>query len=408
MANDLRIKTRKFPLPFNGPDSSADLKAFSDNVFFDLSSLSDKVYDLQKQLDYVNQVRMKEMVLTIEAQSFFARSTNVLNDFKSQASQPINSEIDYCIDFSADNTISFQGAFEKHALLSKNKGEVRPPRNNVISFFYQRDSINGIKAISRNPVVAITSEPSDPDLKIESNDTSNMANGANEFYWYRKYSYPAYHDISSVTVDFTIDVPIIAGIETNFLCVDPFPVGDLTIHPIGSDGGAVTSSDIESASPFSVETPQGITQLTFSFTQENFTIENGRKVFMIGAKEIDAQFVEWDTTVTSPAKDPVADNHIEVWVTMEELVTSISDLMVKGDFSHLTITGYLTGTPDANVISVTRTSFNDGNNNAIAHAFAGSVDSIKATLFLNADPAEDGDRISGKIDHAEIICFRAE
>ena len=107
MADKLRIKTRKIPVPFNGPDSSADLKAFMDNVFFDLSALSTQAYDLQTQLNYINQVRMSEMLSAAEAQNHIPRLVDALNDFKAQAGQPVNSEIDYCIDFSADNEVSF-------------------------------------------------------------------------------------------------------------------------------------------------------------------------------------------------------------------------------------------------------------------------------------------------------------
>ncbi len=409
MANqDLIIKTRKYPSPFNGPNSSGDLKAFIDQVVQDLQNLADKTNALQSRLDYLNTIRFDEVMKSIETQALDPRHRIAYDSFKAQAGWASGNEIDYYIDFAYDENISFQGANERHAFLYKKLGEVRPPRNNVISFFYQRDSINGLRAISRNPVVTITSEPSDPDLKIEYNSPVNMANGSNEFYWYRKYSFPAYSDVSEVTLEFTIDVPIISGIEPNYLVVDPLPIGDLTLNSIDSDGGPIVSTPVANAPAMGWETPAGITQLTFNITQENFTIENGRKVFLVGFKEIDAQFVEWDETPTSVSKDPLTDNHIEVNLEMVEEITDITDIKVTGDFSHLKIVGYQNDVADPNVISLSRLAFNDGNNVAIGHTFAGAVDRLVATLFLNADPLEDGDRISGTVDHAEIIFIRAE
>ena len=107
-------------------------------------------------------------------------------------------------------------------------------------------------------------------------------------------SYPLEHDVDSVGVQVDVTLPDTFADRGNMLTIHPYPLGQLEIEEIKY---SIDSSDPTTDLPgFSTVRGAGFerwvfseitaTKLRFKFRQRNFTEENGKKVFRIGAQEI--------------------------------------------------------------------------------------------------------------------------
>lgn len=386
----VQIKTKKFPIPYRGPDNSAHMKDFVDNIYFDLDKLAEQVTRLNQEVTYIQTVQYLGDEITRNNTQYLLAGQDQKDLFQVKAGYPGFDEYDYLINMYDSSKHSFDGDEENHAYYSQNLGLVKPPRNGVSNLFYYKDALKDYNVITRDPTVVFNTEPSTSDFFLSETDTINMFNGNNSSYWSRQYSYAMDNDISSVTLDFTVTIPAGLNLDPNYLVVDPYPSMGLTINSITSNLGAVTSVVIENSGQIAVELAAGVTDLTFNITQPSSRIQNGRKVFILGFREIDAQAVDWDERATATGTSDSA--HIVLEQPLLSDVNSIDAIKVDGDCQSIEITGYLNDVKDSTTLTLTRAQIQ-----SVLHepsfTFTGDVDTIKFGCFINADPTKTTNRV---------------
>lgn len=390
----LMIKTKKFPVPYRGPNSSSDLKDFTDNVYRDLNIVADEITKLNQTVEYMNTVQfISDEINRNNVQGLLADKDQE-QAFLLLAGYPGFDESDYFFNLYDSQYVLFEGAAEKHGYYVQNQGLAKPPRNTVANIFYYRDSLKDYKVISRNPAVVFNTEPAGSDFFLKDSDTINMFNGDNNLYWVRQYSYALDNDISSVTLDFTVTLPAGLGQDPNYLIIDPYPSLGLAINSISSNVGAISSVVLENTGQIAMELPSGVTELTFNITQPSFRIQNGRKVFLLGFREIDAQKIGWDESITALSPTPTTDNHIILEVPLNKEFGILEEIQFDAEVQKVIIKGKLVGVLDGTPLTIDRAQLNQAQLINSAHAFSGNVDSLYIEVYINADPAENPNRIN--------------
>lgn len=405
----IKILSRKFPLPFRGPNSSADLKAFVDTSTKDLSNLAMYIMELTNKVDYSNTILQnnEEYIrdLTVHAESLDDQKKS----FLISAGYPATGEFDYFINLYNSKYVSFLGPEQHHGFYHQSIGECYPPRDSLANFFYIRDALQDYRTISREPVVQFNTEPvvTPGTVFLKEHDINNMFNGDNYLYWVREYSYPIHSDVSSVNLNFTIQIPTGLGVDPNFLVLDPFPGLGITINSVTTNTGTIIGTPIINPNKLAFEMPAGSTEITVDITQTAFKVHNGRKLFSLGFREIDAQFVSWDTTPTDLTPDPDDDSHVVLTVPLlSNTFTTLEALKCNADVHTIQVYGYLSNAEDSNVYTVNRTSINNNQLVTPSFTFAGNIDTVKFLVFLNADPANNSARNNHKVDVIHSISFR--
>lgn len=407
--NPIKIRTRKFDMPHRGANSSADLKGFVDEIFADLHYLASELTRLKQDLHYANTHLILNEEFTRDALLDNANRAKLQALFTNRAGNPSLDEYDHFITLYDSTVVSFENTNERHGYYEQSIGKVYPPRNAVTNFFYQRDALKNYKAISRQPAVTFNIEPTiDTTVFMTENSTENMFNGDNHLYWVREYSYPLHSDVSEVALEFTIDVPAGLGVDPNLIMLDPFPSFGLSVDSLITNTGVIISEPVVNSSRLVYEVPAGTTSVTAAISQRGFKIQNGRKVFSLGFREIDLQYVVFDDTAVSLSPDTSTDNHVVLTLDLNGEYTKLNKILFDCDVNKVIIEGYLDGAADANTYTVIRTAINDDQLITATHSFAGSVNKLKFYVFLTADATENGDRNGVTIDYINNISVRME
>jgi len=387
MTFPVSLKTKKRPFPFRGPNSSADKKDSFDEIFYDLTTLTNAVNEL-----YNNQ-SIHEAIFAREYA--FTRNVTSANEAEDVLRNEITDATTLVLPFSFYRTdnISYEGDVERHAFHLPMVGAVYPPRNNVLNYFYQKGLLDSQVIVSRDPTTTITEGGDYSAATLTEADTSNMFNGNNQSYWYRKYAFPASDDISEISLTITINVPNVFGTDPNFLVTVPFPGMGLNIDSIydGNADNLVEDSTVENAGPLAFPIISGTTQLKLAITQRNFVEENGLKTFYVGFQEIDLQYVAWDDTSISVTPDTTNDNHIILSFpapTGKEF-TAIDTIRINGECERINIEGYKSDVVDAQSTHLLRAQIETDDVISTALTFDSNVDEIRLTCFLVNDSIVD-------------------
>jgi len=387
MTFPVSLRFKKRPFPFRGPNSSADKKDSFDEIAYDLTALADAINELNNNQSVHEAIFAREYA--------FSRNSNAASNAETILRDEISSSSTLVMPFSFYRTdgIAFEGDNERHAFHLPMVGTVYPPRNNVLNYFYQKGLLDSQVVVSRDPTVTITEGGDYSAATQTTSDTSNMFNGNNQSYWYRKYAFPPSDDISSISLTITIDVPSVFGTDPNFLVAIPFPGMGLDIDALydGNADNLVDDSAIENAGPVAFPIISGTTQLKFEITQKNFVEENGMKTFYVGFQEVDLQYVAWDETAISVTPDTTNDNHIILSFFSPEGkdFTALNTIRIDGECERINIEGYKNDVVDTQSTHLLRAQIETDDLISTSLTFDSGVNEIRLTCFLVNDSIVD-------------------
>jgi len=195
-------------------------------------------------------------------------------------------------------------ATARRARVSPQYGHVLLPYNRTVNRMFTINSETGEAVTPFGIDVEITGVNDGSASSIDNGTPTNMFNGSNRDYWVRKVEFPVESDISSVGVEVLVTLPDDFADRINMMTLHAYPLEQLDIESIyySLDASDPTTllTDFTTVRGAGFErwhfSGLAITKLKVTMRQRNFIEEDGKKVFYIGAQELDMQLVEFDQT----------------------------------------------------------------------------------------------------------------
>ena len=190
-------------------------------------------------------------------------------------------------------------------------GQVILPYNGFKSLFWSATGDARSGSLFTPQVTVTRSEMSDVSAaRIEASDPRSAFDGSSLDPYLIKAIYDVDTDVEEVRFDINIQVPQAIARQANVLTIEPAPELRCSIAGIQYSPTSVVANTnipgiptINDNNPLYDTNPQRfifntlfITSLKITLTSKHFSIENGRKVFTLGFREVGLFLVDWDST----------------------------------------------------------------------------------------------------------------
>lgn len=297
------------PASFRSATNSANQNKMEEELLYDLNNLFNLVNQQEAELNNAKQVLGTEnQYQTIRIANLEKELQEIQNLYNQlQAGTGRYKKQAYVDSFSEDTYANEQEKAEVdtyHSLLTL------PIKGKVQSKIYLYDEIADEIVLPKSLKAVI--EPAADGMNIIDNDITNAFRNSNEI-WARRYVYGLEDAVDSVTTEITITLPdnIISNRDINTLTFHPFPLSTVNIDKIEyrMEGGwnlipGFPQDDVGAPVPikdaknmkFSFEA-LAMAEVRITLTQENFIVENHKKVFYVGASEIGVSYTDYQSSI---------------------------------------------------------------------------------------------------------------
>ena len=307
------VKAR--PFSYRGPNNSAPLNDFQEEVVADIHNLSSTVNTINNNL-------AKVVILLQNDNQYLRRKIDSLKQqqtYVEKVSAANNYLISRIVDFSDTENISFPNVLsDAHsAMLNAEYGEITLPALSIENKFYSTSLRDGkiIPPYDLDVVVKGTFDKGDGLIDYEKGGLITEGNpewafnGINEKYWIRKVEFPIDSVVDEVECELTVSIPQGVSSKGNTIDLNPFPNGsvDITELATASDLGnnfiRVTSfTPLDNLTSRRYHFPSTtIDQIRIRLRQRNWVEENGKKVFYYGLQELGLKLIDYDKTYIAGA-----------------------------------------------------------------------------------------------------------
>lgn len=319
--SDIQIKQ----IPHRGAVNSRDFNLFMDNVKTELDRVNDKVIaneaslDRRRQDDALSrpagangnfQRRYEEMVgLASNIENIIDTDTEQRQVFSFFDAQHIH----YVVDDGVGGTTEYPVA--NRLQVDANYGQVLLPYNGIRSMFWSANADDETESIYTPSVESSYTEQSTVAAdKIETTSVRNAVDGSSLDPYLIRAVYDLDTDVEEVKFDVTIQVPQEITREANMLTIECAPELRCAIEDIKYSANTVTPTTaipglptINRNNPLYDTKPLrflfntiNFTSLKITLTSKHWVVENGRKVFYLGLRELGLFLVDWDQTWSQP------------------------------------------------------------------------------------------------------------
>lgn len=312
-------------VPTRGPFGARDFNLFMDNVKTELDRLVEKVtqneasIDRRRQDDAISrpagangssQRRYEELAsLAADLALIVDTATTQRQVFSFFDSQHVH----YVIDDGMAGTTEYPVA--NRLQVDSNYGQVLLPHNGIRSMFWSANADDETESIFTPETQAAYVEQSTVAAdKIETTSIRNALDGSSLDPYLIRAVYDINTDIEEVKFDIVIQVPQDIVRQANMLTIECAPelrcavedirYSDTTVSPTSLIPGLPTiniNNPIYDSKPIRfLFNTIFITSIKITLTSKHWVIENGRKVFYVGLRELGLFLVDWDQTWTQP------------------------------------------------------------------------------------------------------------
>jgi len=336
---DIKIITptvKRVPARARGPLSSEEYNDFQDQVYFDITNISESVNTL-----YTSNARSNR---SFESENInIKRRLDALENalhYKEFVNGKTQTNVDRYIDFhDASNVLYLDTlANTKRAELKSQFGEIYLPANGVDNKFFnfslRTNQIVAPPDFSVN-VTAIFDKADGNGIKnyeyggiVDPGMPENAFNGINESYWQRAITFPLESTVEQVEIEITAIVPAGISSQANLLELVPFPEGTVDVTSIGTspnlsssftalDNFAETNDVVATRYHFS---PREVEQIRIRLRCRHWREINGKKVFLYGLQEVGLKLVDYNKvtssdvafgdSITAIVKIPAPEGHV--------------------------------------------------------------------------------------------------
>lgn len=315
---DIKIITptvKRIPARARGPLSSEEYNDFQDQVYFDITNLSESVNSL-----YASQLRSMR---TFESELINIKrridALDQITDYKEFTNGKTQSNVDRYIDFHDSSNVIYLDsiAANKQAELKSQFGEIYLPANGVENKFFNFSLRTNQIVMPPDFSVDVVSRFDKGDgtgIKdyeyggiVDPGSPENAFNGINETYWQRMVTLPLESTVEQVEVQLTAIVPAGISAQANLLEVVPFPEGTTDIVSISTSPNLTsaftlldTFAEINNASATRYHfTPRDVEQVRIRLRCRHWRELNGKKVFLYGLQELGLKLVDYNKTIST-------------------------------------------------------------------------------------------------------------
>lgn len=354
-------------IPHRGAVNSRDFNLFMDEVKTELDRVSDKVIaneaslDRRRQDDALSrpagangnfQRRYEEMVaLASEIENIIDTDTEQRQVFSFFDAQHIH----YVVDDGVGGTTEYPVA--NRLQVDANFGQVLLPHNGIRSMFWSANADDETESIYTPDVQASYTEQSAVAAdKVETTSIRNATDGSSLDPYLIRAVYDLDTDVEEVKFDITIQVPQEITRQANMLTVECAPELRCAIEDIKYSSNTVTPTTaipglptINRNNPLYDTKPVrflfntiNITSLKLTLTSKHWVVENGRKVFYLGMRELGLFLVDWDQTWTQPVGAVFTNNGFFIKLELPQIDGITPDVAYFDDITIKTSPGLAT------------------------------------------------------------------
>jgi len=313
------------PIPNRGAVNSRDFNLFMDEVKTELDRVSDIVTVNEAEIDRRRlddalsrpagangnyQRRYEELVgLASDISTIIDTTTKQRQVFSFLDAQHVH----HVIDDGVGGTTQFPIA--NRLTVDSNFGQALLPHNGIRSMFWSANSDDETESIFTPAVEsAFTEQSTIAADKVEVTSIRNATDGSSLDPYLIRAVYDINTDIEEVKFDVVIQVPQEISRQANMLTIEPAPELRCSIEDIKHSATTVSPTTlipglptINRNNPIYDTKPLRflfntifITSFKITLTSKHYVIENGRKVFYVGLRELGLFLVDWDQTWVQP------------------------------------------------------------------------------------------------------------
>lgn len=310
----------KIQFPERGPIVSRDLNKFFEDVKEELARLSEQVEEQQSEL---SRRRLDEALS--RAAGAAASAQRKLEEKIKLASEVVDiidtttvqtqthtffdgDGIHYLVDDGAGNLNGYD--INRRCRLESKYGQMSLPINGIKSMFWSPGIDSEESVYMPETAISIEELSSQAADIIETTDARNAFDSTSRDPYLIRAVYPLDSDVTEAIFNVNIKVPQDIVRRANVLSLDPVPDGRCFITGIKySDSALIATTVIPGLPTINVNNPiYDSTSIRFTFDtidivslqiqigSKHYEIENGRKVFYVGFRELGLFLVDWDQT----------------------------------------------------------------------------------------------------------------